>query len=114
MSKANQKTRTGTVVSTKMDKTVVVAVSWRQKHLLYGKSMRRISRFAAHDERGDCRLGDTVRIRETRPLSATKRWRVAAVLQRGEVPEVKPAEIGAPALETVGLAATAPEGTSGA
>ncbi len=99
MSTANQKNRTGTVVSTKMEKTVVVSVAWRQKHPLYRKAVRRISNFYAHDEKGECKLGDVVRIVETRPLSRTKRWRVLEVLQRGEAPEIRPTEIGAPPVE---------------
>lgn len=99
MSMSNQKSRTGTVTSTKMQKTVVVSVAWRQNHPLYGKAVRRISRFYAHDEKGECKLGDVVRIVETRPLSKSKRWRVVQVVQRGEVPEVKPVDIGAPVVE---------------
>ncbi|MBI2171237.1 MAG: 30S ribosomal protein S17 [Chloroflexi bacterium] len=101
MSTATQKSRTGTVVSVKMQKTVVVSVVWRQKHLLYGKAMRRISKFYAHDEEAECKLGDVVRIVETHPLSKTKRWRVMEIVKRGEAPEVKPAEIGAPEIRAL-------------
>ena len=66
----------GLVVSDKMDKTVVVEVEDRVKHALYGKVMRRTSRLKAHDENNDCGIGDRVQLMETRPLSATKRWRV--------------------------------------
>ena len=76
-----------------MVKTVVVAVEWRQRHSLYRKSMRRISKFSVHDEENMCHVGDQVRIVESRPLSKTKRWRVVEILARHEVPEVQPKEI---------------------
>ena len=79
-----RKTRQGYVVSDKMDKTVVVEVEDRVKHALYGKVMRRTSRLKAHDETNDCGIGDRVQIMETRPLSATKRWRVVSVLERAK------------------------------
>jgi small subunit ribosomal protein S17 len=79
-----RKTREGLVVSDKMDKTVVVVVEDRVKHALYGKVMRRTSRLKAHDEQNDCGLGDRVQIMETRPLSATKRWRVVQVVERAK------------------------------
>jgi small subunit ribosomal protein S17 len=79
-----RKTREGLVVSDKMDKTVVVAVEDRVKHALYGKVMRRTSKLKAHDEQNDCGVGDRVLIMETRPLSATKRWRVVEVLERAK------------------------------
>jgi small subunit ribosomal protein S17 len=74
----------GLIVSDKMDKTVVVAVEDRVKHALYGKVMRKTSKLKAHDEQNDCSVGDRVRIMETRPLSATKRWRVVEVLERAK------------------------------
>ncbi len=79
-----RKVREGLVVSDKMDKTVVVEVEDRVKHALYGKVMRRTSRLKAHDEQNDCGIGDRVQIMETRPLSATKRWRVVEVLERAK------------------------------
>ena len=79
-----RKTRRGYVVSDKMDKTVVVAVEDRVKHPLYGKVMRRTSRLKAHDESNSCGVGDRVSIMETRPLSATKRWRVVEILERAK------------------------------
>jgi small subunit ribosomal protein S17 len=79
-----RKTREGLVVSDKMDKTVVVAVEDRVKHALYGKVMRRTSKLKAHDEQNDCGIGDRVLIMETRPLSATKRWRVVEILERAK------------------------------
>ena len=109
MSQQRRKTRTGLVVSDKGDKTVIVAMEWRQRHPLYRKSVRRITRFHAHDEQNNCRVGDQVRIVETRPISKTKRWRVVEVLARGEVPEVKPIEIGS-ALENM-IQATAEKAT---
>ena len=93
MSQQRRKIRIGQVVSDKTEKTVIVAVEWRQRHPLYRKSVRRVTKFPAHDEENTCRIGDQVRIVETRPLSKTKRWRVVEVLARGEVPEVKPSEI---------------------
>jgi small subunit ribosomal protein S17 len=79
-----RKVREGLVVSDKMDKTVVVEVEDRVKHALYGKVMRRTSRLKAHDENNDCGIGDRVQLMETRPLSATKRWRVVSVLERAK------------------------------
>jgi len=79
-----RKTREGLVVSDKMDKTVVVAVEDRVKHALYGKVLRRTSKLKAHDEQNDCGIGDRVLIMETRPLSATKRWRVVEILERAK------------------------------
>ena len=79
-----RKVREGLVVSDKMDKTIVVAVEDRVKHALYGKVMRKTSRLKAHDETNQCGIGDRVLIMETRPLSATKRWRVVEVLERAK------------------------------
>jgi small subunit ribosomal protein S17 len=79
-----RKVREGLVVSDKMDKTVVVEVENRVKHAVYGKVMRRTSRLKAHDEQNDAHQGDRVQIMETRPLSATKRWRVVEILERAK------------------------------
>ena len=79
-----RKTREGVVVSDKMDKTVVVVVEDRVKHPLYGKVLRRNSRLKAHDEANACGVGDRVLLMETRPLSATKRWRVVEILERAK------------------------------
>jgi small subunit ribosomal protein S17 len=79
-----RKTREGLVVSDKMDKTVVVSVEDRVKHALYGKVLRRTSKLKAHDENNDCGIGDRVLLMETRPLSATKRWRVVEILERAK------------------------------
>ena len=79
-----RKTREGTVVSTKMDKTVVVAVVDRVRHRRYGKTLQRTRRLYAHDEVNDAREGDRVRLQETRPMSRQKRWRVIEVLERAK------------------------------
>ncbi len=79
-----RKTRQGLVVSDKMDKTVVVAVEDRVKHALYGKVMRRSSKVKAHDEANSAGVGDRVLIMETRPLSASKRWRVVEILEKAK------------------------------
>ena len=79
-----RKVREGLVVSDKMDKTIVVAVEDRVKHALYGKVMRRTSKLKAHDEQNECGIGDRVLIMETRPLSATKRWRLVEVLEKAK------------------------------
>ena len=76
--------REGLVVSDKMDKTVVVSVEDRVKHALYGKVMRRTSKLKAHDEKNECGIGDRVLLMETRPLSATKRWRVVEILEKAK------------------------------
>jgi small subunit ribosomal protein S17 len=79
-----RKMREGLVVSDKMEKTVVVEVEDRVKHPLYGKVLRRTSKLKAHDEQNVCGIGDRVLLMETRPLSATKRWRVVEVLERAK------------------------------
>ncbi|WP_425485721.1 30S ribosomal protein S17 [Janibacter alkaliphilus] len=79
-----RKTRRGYVVSDKMDKTVVVEVEDRVKHALYGKVMRRSHKVKVHDEQNDAGVGDHVLIMETRPMSATKRWRVVQILERAK------------------------------
>jgi len=79
-----RKVRTGVVVSDKMDKTVVVKVNRTVRHGLYGKTMVRSSKLKAHDEANACGIGDTVRIIETRPLSRTKRWRVAEIVEKAK------------------------------
>ena len=88
-----RKTRSGRIVSNKMDKTVVVAVETPRHHPLYKKTIKRMVKYKAHDENNECRLGDMVRIAETRPLSRLKRWRVAEIITRGKVVEVQPREI---------------------
>ena len=88
-----EKSLVGTVVSDKMDKTVVVLVETTTRHRLYRKILRRSKRYQAHDDRLDAKPGDRVRILPTRPLSRHKRWRVTEILQRGEVAEIAPREI---------------------
>jgi len=88
-----RKTRLGRVVSDQMDKTVVVAVETLKHHPLYKKAIKRAVKYKAHDENNESRVGDTVRIIETRPLSKQKRWRVAEIVTKGEMVEVKPDEI---------------------
>ena len=87
------KVRFGWVVSDKMDKTVVVAVETSKRHPLYKKTIKRTVKYKAHDEKNECKLGDTVRIIETRPLSKEKRWRVDEIITKREVVEVQPKEI---------------------
>ena len=79
-----RKVRTGKVVSDKMDKTVVVAVERLVRHSLYHKSVKKTTKFKAHDENNECRIGDVVEIMETRPLSKEKNWRVVKILKRVE------------------------------
>jgi small subunit ribosomal protein S17 len=82
--RGDRKTRTGVVVSDRMDKTVVVQIEQRKAHGLYRKMLRRTSKLHAHDEGNQAHVGDKVRIVETRPLSKTKRWRVAEILERAQ------------------------------
>jgi|SRR5262249_21771310 small subunit ribosomal protein S17 len=82
--RGRRKVREGLVVSDKMDKTVVVEVEDRVKHPLYGKVMRHTSKLKAHDEQNSCGIGDRVLLMETRPLSATKRWRVVEILEKAK------------------------------
>ena len=82
--RGRRKVREGYVVSDKMDKTIVVAVEDRVKHRLYGKVLRRNSKLKAHDERNQCGTGDRVLLMETRPQSATKRWRVVEILEKAK------------------------------
>ncbi len=79
-----RKTRTGIVVSDKMDKTIVVAVKTKVRHPLYGKMVSRTAKFMAHDEENSCGIGDTVRIMETRPLSKGKRWRLVEIIEKAK------------------------------
>ena len=88
-----RKTRIGKVVGDKMDKTVIVAVDSPKHHPVYKKTIRRVTKYYAHDEKNRVKTGDTVMIEETRPLSRLKRWRVAEILTTGEVAEIKPQEI---------------------
>ena len=82
--RGRRKVREGFVVSAKMDKTVVVEVEDRVKHPLYGKVLRRTSKLKAHDEQNSCGIGDRVLLMETRPLSATKRWRLVEIVEKAK------------------------------
>ena len=82
--RAFRKTRIGTVVSDKMDKTIVVAVEDSYQHPLYKKTMKRTYKLKAHDENNDCGIGDTVEVMETRPLSKDKRWRLINIIERAK------------------------------
>ena len=74
----------GVVVSTKMDKTIVVAAKFKEKHPIYGKFVSKTKKYHAHDENNDCNVGDTVLIMETRPLSKTVRWRLTQIIERAK------------------------------
>jgi len=79
-----RKTRIGVVSSNKMDKTVVVAVERKVQHPIYGKFLKKTTRFHAHDEKNECSIGDVVRIMESRPLSKTKRWRLVEIVEQAK------------------------------
>lgn len=84
MEKNFRKERIGIVVSNKMDKSVVVAVERKVKHPMYGKFLKKTTKFVAHDDKNECNEGDTVRIMETRPLSKTKCWRLVEIIERAK------------------------------
>lgn len=79
-----RKERTGVVFSNKMDKSITVAVRWKEKHPIYGKFVNKTKKYHAHDEKNECHVGDTVKIMETRPLSKTKRWRLVQIVERAK------------------------------
>ena len=79
-----RKERIGVVVSDKMDKTIIVAVERKEKHPLYGKFVKKTTKFVAQDEKNECGIGDTVRIMETRPLSKTKNWRLVEIVEKAK------------------------------
>ncbi|MDA0733358.1 MAG: 30S ribosomal protein S17 [Chloroflexi bacterium] len=93
MAKEMRKVRIGSVVRTKMDKTAVVEMVWKQRHTLYSKQMRRVARMYVHDPESQCKIGDTVRIEETRPISKTKHWRLLEILQNKQLADVSPIEL---------------------
>ncbi len=93
MSYERRKVRIGRVVSDKMDKTVIVAYGWSTPHPIYKKAMRRETRFMTHDPENQAKLGDVVRIVESRPISKTKRWKLAEILSSREIAELQPEEI---------------------
>ena len=80
--KSLRKERIGVVTSNKMDKSITVAVKWKEKHPIYGKFVNKTKKYHAHDEKNECNIGDTVRLRETRPLSKLKRWRLVEIIER--------------------------------
>lgn len=84
MDRNNRKSRIGKVVSDKMDKTIVVAIETLVRHPLYGKSIKRTTKFKAHDENNECKMGDRVKIMETRPLSKDKRWRLVEIIEKAK------------------------------
>ena len=79
-----RKERTRVVTSNKMDKSITVAVKWKEKHPIYGKFVNKTKKYHAHDEKNECNIGDTVKIMETRPLSKTKRWRLVQIIERAK------------------------------
>ena len=79
-----RKERTGVVTSNKMDKSITVAIKWKEKHPIYGKFVNKTKKYHAHDEKNECGIGDTVKIIETRPLSKTKRWRLVQIIERAK------------------------------
>ena len=88
-----RKIRLGRVMSRKMDKTAVVVVETSRHHPMYKKTMKKLTRYKAHDEKNECAPGDIVRLVETRPLSKEKRWRIAEIVTKAEVIEVRPEEL---------------------
>ena len=93
MARSMRKVRVGAVVRTNQDKTAIVEMVWKQRHRIYRKQMRRVARFYVHDEENQCRLGDTVRIEETRRISKNKHWRLMEILERKQVADVSPMEL---------------------
>ena len=79
-----RKERTGVVTSNKMDKSITVAIKWKEKHPIYGKFVNKTKKYHAHDEKNECGIGDTVKIMETSPLSKTKRWRLVQIIERAK------------------------------
>ena len=79
-----RKERTGVVTSNKMDKSITVAVKWKEKHPIYGKFVNKTKKYHAHDEKNECNIGDTVKVMETRPLSKDKRWRLVEIMERAK------------------------------
>ena len=79
-----RKERPGVVTSNKMDKSITVAIKWKEKHPIYGKFVNKTKKYHAHDEKNECNIGDTVKIMETRPLSKTKRWRLVQIIERAK------------------------------
>ena len=101
VTRARRKVRTGSVVRVKQDKTAIVEMVWKQRHRLYHKQVRQVARFYVHDPENQCRIGDLVRIEETRPISKTKHWRLLEILDRRQVAEVRPIELEGDAVTAV-------------
>ena len=93
MAKSMRKVRVGAVVRPHQDKTAIVEMVWKQRHRIYRKQMRRVARFYVHDPENQCRLGDTVRIEETRRISKNKHWRLLEILERRQVADVRPIDL---------------------
>jgi len=93
VAKSMRKVRVGAVVRTNQDKTAIVEMVWKQRHRIYRKQMRRVARFYIHDPENQCRLGDTVRIEETRRISKNKHWRLLEILERKQVADVRPIDL---------------------
>ena len=93
MARSMRKVRVGAVVRTNQDKTAIVEMVWKQRHRLYRKQVRRIARFYVHDPENKCRLGDTVRIEETRRISKNKHWRLMEILERKQIADVRPIDV---------------------
>ena len=79
-----RKERTGVVTSNKMDKSITVAIKWKEKHPIYGKFVNKTKKYHAHDEKNECGVGDKVEVMETRPLSRTKRWRLVNIIEKAK------------------------------
>ena len=112
MAKEMRKVRVGSVVRTKMDKTAVVEMVWKQRHPIYRKQMRRVARFYVHDPENKCQTGDLVRIQETRPISKLKHWRLIEILSSRQLAAVQPIELETeitPVLTGEALAETPPD-----
>ena len=93
MVRNNRKVRVGRVISNKMDKTVVVAIEWRQQHPVYLKSVKRVTKLHADDSENKCQIGDLVNLMETRPLSKMKRWRVTEIINTDNIQTIPPEQI---------------------
>jgi len=93
VARSMRKVRVGAVVRTNQDKTAIVEMVWKQRHRVYRKQMRRVARFYVHDPENQCRLGDTVRIEETRRISKNKHWRLMEILERKQIAEVRPIDL---------------------
>ena len=93
MARSMRKVRVGAVVRTNQDKTAIVEMVWKQRHRIYRKQMRRVARFYVHDPENQCRLGDTVRVEETRRISKNKHWRLIEIIERRQVADVRPIDL---------------------